>query len=74
MGKGAGNAAAGTVVSEKKKGLLSSFLSNLSLRVVGSAALSEEDLAPALSDMKRKLMERNVAEEIAHKICESVGT
>lgn len=28
--------------------------------------------APALVDMKRKLMERNVAEEIAQNICDSV--
>lgn len=32
-----------------------------------------EDLSPALADMKRKLMERNVAEEISQNICDSVA-
>ena len=33
----------------------------------GTAALTREDIAPALEAMERKLMERNVAEEIAEK-------
>ena len=33
----------------------------------GTAALTREDIAPALEAMKKKLMERNVAEEIAEK-------
>lgn len=37
-------------------------------RVAGSSALSREDLQPALEDMQRKLMERNVAEEIAVQV------
>lgn len=48
-------------------------MSNLALRVVGKTSLTAEDLAPALLDMKKKLMERNVAEEIAQNICGSVG-
>lgn len=54
-------------------GLLGSFVNSLAIRVVGKAALSADDLAPALAEMKRKLMERNVAEEIAARICESVA-
>lgn len=36
----------------KARGVLGSFMSNLALRVVGSSALTAEDLAPALVDMK----------------------
>lgn len=36
-------------------------------------ALTAADLAPALADMKRKLMERNVAEQIAQNICDSIA-
>lgn len=57
----------------KARGVLGSFVSNLALRVVGSSALTADDLAPALVDMKRKLMERNVAEEIAGKVVDSVA-
>lgn len=32
--------------------MLGSFVSSLALRVVGSAALTAEDLSPALADMK----------------------
>lgn len=53
--------------------MLGSFVSSLAMRVVGKGALSAEDLAPALVDMKRKLMERNLAEEIAQQICDSVA-
>ena len=51
----------------KKGGLLSSFVRNISMNVMGTAALQREDIAPALEQLKRKLMERNVAEEIAGK-------
>jgi len=36
-------------------------------------ALTADDLQPALLDMKRKLMERNVAEQIAQNICDSIA-
>ena len=48
-------------------------MSKLALSVVGSNALTAADLAPALEDMKRKLMERNVAEEIAGQVVDSVA-
>lgn len=51
-----------------KRGLLASFVSSLKMNVVGTSALSREDVDPALVDMKRKLMERNVAEEIAAQV------
>lgn len=47
-----------------------SLLSKLSL---GSKALSKEDLKPALLMMKEQLMFKNVAKEIAEKVCEGVG-
>eukprot|EP00775_Hariotina_reticulata_P009471 gene9471-9636_t len=56
-----------------KRGLLGSFMGKIALSVVGSSALTAQDLAPALEDMKRKLMERNVAEEIAGQVVDSVA-
>ena len=64
-------AANGTAAA--KSGVLGSFVNRLSMRVVGKESLSSEDLAPALEDMKRRLMERNVAEEIAVQVCNSVA-
>lgn len=51
----------------KKGGLLSSFVRSIGKNVMGTAALREEDIAPALEQLHRKLMERNVAHEIARK-------
>ncbi|KAF5842562.1 SRP54-type protein [Dunaliella salina] len=65
----AGNAGA----QAKPKGLLGSFVNSIAMRVVGKQALSAADLEPALLDMKRKLMERNVAEQIAQNICDSIA-
>lgn len=51
----------------KKGGLLSSFVRTLGVNVVGTQALTRSDIEPALATLKKKLMERNVAEEIADK-------
>ena len=59
---------------ERSGGLLSSFVRTVGVNMVGTASLREEDLKPALLDMKKKLMERNVAEEIAEKVIDSVST
>ena len=48
-------------------GLLSSFVRSLGVSMVGTAALTRGDIAPALGALKQKLMERNVAAEIADK-------
>ncbi len=53
--------------SKSSGGLLSSFVRNISMSVAGTAALSQEDISPALQGLKRKLMERNVAEDVAGK-------
>lgn len=42
-------------------------------RLTGSKVLTKEDLVPVLSAMKDHLMKKNVAKEIADKICEGVG-
>ncbi|CAE6429203.1 unnamed protein product [Rhizoctonia solani] len=39
----------------------------------GGKVLTSEDLAPVLNGMREHLMKKNVAKEIADKICESVG-
>ncbi|EFN56873.1 hypothetical protein CHLNCDRAFT_21935 [Chlorella variabilis] len=54
----------------KKGGLLSSFVRTIGVNV----ALTRTDIEPALATLKKKLMERNVAEEIADKVTESVAT
>jgi signal recognition particle receptor subunit alpha len=53
--------------------LLSSFVRNLGVNVMGTQALTRDDIDAPLQDLKKKLMERNVAEEIANKLIESVA-
>jgi hypothetical protein len=67
---GAAAAAGGKAAGAKSGGgggLLSAFVRSIATSVVGTAALTAEDIAPALVQLKRKLMERNVAEGIAEK-------
>jgi signal recognition particle receptor subunit alpha len=42
-------------------------------RISGSKVLTKQDLAPVLAEMERNLMDKNVAKDIAEKMCESVG-
>ena len=58
---------AGAAKPKAGGGLLGAFVRSLGVSVVGTAALTREDIAGALAQLKRKLMERNVAEEIAEK-------
>ncbi|KAE8718890.1 hypothetical protein F3Y22_tig00109987pilonHSYRG00167 [Hibiscus syriacus] len=53
----------------KKKGWFSSMFQS----IAGKANLEKEDLEPALKALKDRLMTKNVAEEIAEKLCESVA-
>ncbi|KAG6869087.1 hypothetical protein C0993_003407 [Termitomyces sp. T159_Od127] len=46
---------------------------SLIARLTGSKTLSEQDLMPVLEGMKQHLMKKNVAKEIAEKVCEGVG-
>lgn len=52
----------------KKKGWFSSVFQS----ITGKANLERTDLEPALKALKERLMTKNVAEEIAEKLCESV--
>ncbi|KAH7569222.1 hypothetical protein ACOSP7_012532 [Xanthoceras sorbifolium] len=54
----------------KKKG----WFSNMFQSIAGKANLEKADLEPALKALKDRLMTKNVAEEIAEKLCESVAT
>eukprot|EP01025_Chloroclados_australasicus_P004201 TRINITY_DN11008_c0_g1_i1.p1 TRINITY_DN11008_c0_g1~~TRINITY_DN11008_c0_g1_i1.p1 ORF type:complete len:630 (+),score=87.38 TRINITY_DN11008_c0_g1_i1:175-2064(+) len=58
---------------QESAGLLGSFMSTIRTSIVGKQSLSKQDIVGALGLMKRKLMERNVAEPIAAKLCESVA-
>ena len=48
-------------------------LGSIFARLTGSKVLSDTDLLPVLDSMKQHLMKKNVAKEIADKICEGVG-
>ncbi|XP_021713833.1 signal recognition particle receptor subunit alpha-like [Chenopodium quinoa] len=54
----------------KSKGWFSSMFQS----IAGKANLERADLEPALKGLKDRLMTKNVAEEIAEKLCESVAT
>ncbi|PSS36164.1 Signal recognition particle receptor subunit alpha like [Actinidia chinensis var. chinensis] len=56
-------------VETKKKGWFSSMFQS----IAGNANLEKADLEPALKALKDRLMTKNVAEEIAEKLCESVA-
>ncbi|XP_075159040.1 signal recognition particle receptor alpha [Haematobia irritans] len=55
--------------NKKKSGILSYFKG-----FVGGKTLSREDLQPALEKMRDHLISKNVAADIAHKLCDSVCT
>ncbi|KAI3462096.1 hypothetical protein Pfo_018759 [Paulownia fortunei] len=56
-------------VGTGKKGWFSSMFQS----IAGKANLEKSDLEPALKALKDRLMTKNVAEEIAEKLCESVA-
>jgi hypothetical protein len=65
----------GRGAEEKDKeagGALGTF-GGLFSRFTGGKALTEQDLVPVLEAMKQQLMKKNVAKEIADKVCEGVG-
>lgn len=60
--------------SSKKAGALSSFFSRLSTSAgLSSKAIAAEDLVPVMNVMREHLMNKNVARDIADKICDSVS-
>lgn len=50
-----------------------STIGGLFSRLTGSKVLTKQDLEPVLAGMKEHLMKKNVAQEIAGKVCEGVG-
>ena len=48
-------------------------LSSIFSRLTGSKVLTDDDLKPVIEAMKQHLMKKNVAMEIADKVCEGVG-
>ncbi|CAG9463108.1 unnamed protein product [Pedinophyceae sp. YPF-701] len=60
-------------VEVASKGLLGGFMQTLRTNITGKESLTRQDLQPALDAMRRQLLERNVAEEISSKLCETVA-
>lgn len=58
-----------TVKKQQSSGVFGFFSS-----LISGSVLTKEHLTPILDKLKHQLMEKNVASEIAVKICESVGT
>ncbi|PPQ99117.1 hypothetical protein CVT26_014367 [Gymnopilus dilepis] len=52
---------------------LGSTFGSIFARLTGSKALTEADLKPVLEAVKQHLMKKNVAVDIAEKVCEGVG-
>lgn len=61
--------AASRATATKGKGVFSIFRG-----LVGSKALTKEDMQPVLDKMKDHLIAKNVAADIAVKLCDSVAT
>lgn len=59
-----------TTTTKQKGGSMFSIFKNL----VGSKNLSREDMQPALEKLREHLISKNVAAEIALKLCDSVAT
>ncbi|ORX40944.1 putative signal recognition particle binding protein [Kockovaella imperatae] len=47
---------------------------NMFARLTGTKVLTQEDLKPVLVEMEKHLMGKNVAKDIAEKLCDSVGS
>ena len=57
----------------QRSGFLGSFVRNIGMSVVGTDELRRSDIDSSLEGLKKKLMERNVAEDISNKVVESVA-
>ncbi|KAG8811755.1 hypothetical protein FRC17_002335, partial [Serendipita sp. 399] len=58
---------------EDQPGYFSSLFSRLTGLAGTTRPLTQEDLAPVLAGMKEHLMKKNVAREIAERVCDGVG-
>ncbi len=71
----AGGRPTGAGKKPKPNSFFSSLLENALVRgVVGKAALDRDDLTPVLEKLKTNFMNKNVAEDIAERLCESVAS
>jgi len=61
-----------TIDDDEEKAEESTWSSMFS-RLSGKKVLTRDDLRPVLADMEKHLMSKNVAKDIAEKLCESVG-
>lgn len=61
------------ISDEKEEAEETSAWTGIFSRLTGSKVLTKQDLAPVLAEMERNLMDKNVAKDIAEKICEGVG-
>ena len=69
LGRTTSGAAAPAPAASSRLGTFGSLFS----RLTGSKPLTKADLEPILAGMKDHLMQKNVAQEIAIKICEGIG-
>jgi len=73
VGKMAGGIRALEVSDELKKSESSGRVMNLFKGLVGGKTLSLDDMTPSLEKLKDHLIGKNVASDVAGKICDSVG-
>lgn len=71
-GAGVGKDKGGKGIEEGSKSSLGA-LGGLFARFTGGKVLTQDDLKPVLEGMKQHLMKKNVAMDIAEKVCEGVG-
>lgn len=55
------------------RGLVSNLLRGLRITGAGGRVLSREDIAPSLEQLRDQLVAKNVAVEIAQRVCDSVA-
>ncbi|KIY43644.1 P-loop containing nucleoside triphosphate hydrolase protein [Fistulina hepatica ATCC 64428] len=70
---GADDIIASALHADEKPSNSMGMFGSLFARLTGSKILTDEDLKPVLDVMKQHLMKKNVAREIAEKVCEGVG-
>lgn len=67
------SAAGETAPASGAQSTISSAFGGLFARLTGSKVITAADLEPVLNGMREHLMKKNVAKEIADKVCEGVG-
>ncbi|CCA67186.1 related to SRP101-signal recognition particle receptor, alpha chain [Serendipita indica DSM 11827] len=67
------NSTGPTTSSEAQPGYISSLFSKLTGLAGSTRPLTQQDLGPVLAGMKEHLMKKNVARDIAERVCDGVG-